>query len=295
MGIRNLTEHESHLLGQWLKPGGNVPLGLAKRAWCVLQRDLPLEDLSACGLTEERILALFDNFDRMGIVGLADAPRSGRPVRHSVDLATVRSSRIASLDERDAVWRQSRLKGVALKRERNQLIGIAQISTPRLVGLYLSSQMQMAAWSAAVPAMLIARWYHPGVQARSALKVSSDWLLTTALKAHFQHPASARPRGEQDKLVFWMDATAQLCRTIPVGVTITTARQGVDWATLLKNMRRFGVWQGPGGLLESLQWQDREQWKQAVADALGRKQVPAAGHDQAAFACVAIRASRGVS
>lgn len=134
-----MTLDEKMILMAWSRGLAGASARLAKRAWWVLQdqeRRSPSELVGTWTNASEAQDWLL-NFHTMGLVGLLDAPRAGRPSLHAdkVLQALDRLSSLASDDrtlhrdkalvlqslsqqERDALWREARRTGALVMRRR---------------------------------------------------------------------------------------------------------------------------------------------------------------------------------
>jgi len=98
----------------------------------------------ATGQKSSAVQAVVRSFRRLGLMGLVDAPRSGRPLTadksNLVANARNSSARAAAVAEkvsRDVVWRQARLEGLSIERSTGRIRPVpAYPSMPRVVGLY---------------------------------------------------------------------------------------------------------------------------------------------------------------
>jgi hypothetical protein len=126
-----VDDHERTILEAWKEANAGASGRLARRAWIVLQRHQrvhPLKLAAAVGTSREAAKWL-SAFDRMGLVGLFDVPRSGRP-------ASVLKEGNKALDElgggaarrnaltpflhrnaKEALWRVNRLTGEHVNRK----------------------------------------------------------------------------------------------------------------------------------------------------------------------------------
>jgi hypothetical protein len=137
-----LSPNEHLILSAWAKGLMGASQRLARRAWWVLQDRLKERTQVTGGgawanAMEAQRWVL--NFHAMGLVGLMDAPRAGRPMIHAEAveeiegrMRQIQQSQVADVDavklaqfddltkqEKEAVWRQSRLKGQEVVRRRN--------------------------------------------------------------------------------------------------------------------------------------------------------------------------------
>lgn len=137
-----LHPNEQLILTAWSRGLAGASQRLARRAWWVLQDRLKTRSVVTGGgawanAVEAHRWVL--NFHAMGLVGLVDAPRAGRPMLHAqvvqdaqerlydieesrlAEINTVKLGQIKNLtrQEREALWRQSRLKGQTVVRETN--------------------------------------------------------------------------------------------------------------------------------------------------------------------------------
>ena len=121
-----MNEDDASVLSAWSKGEAGATTRIARRAWAVLQRNErvdPYRLATAVGGAGEAA-RWFDGYDAMGLVGLVDAPRSGRP---AATLAKADASLLATgagapnqhrvaakslpRNEREALWRANRLAG----------------------------------------------------------------------------------------------------------------------------------------------------------------------------------------
>jgi hypothetical protein len=135
-----LNPNEQFVLTAWSKGLAGASQRLARRAWWVLQdRSKTRTSVTGGGAWANAVEAhkWVINFHAMGLVGLVDAPRVGRPMVHSeaVQDAQSRLERVeqrqlggsgsVKLDllknmtrqERESLWRQSRTKGQSVVRD----------------------------------------------------------------------------------------------------------------------------------------------------------------------------------
>lgn len=127
------------ILHAWAHGDGGVSQRLSKRAWLVLQdaaRVHPVHISQAWGRAV-RVQTWLTAFHAMGLPGLMDAPRSGRPselvfemdrihtaMRNSsagLDYAAIRALRQQPRNLREAIWRANRLNGSTLERRHRKL------------------------------------------------------------------------------------------------------------------------------------------------------------------------------
>lgn len=134
--------NEQLILTAWSRGLAGASQSLARRAWWVLQdRSKTRSVVTGGGAWANAVEAhkWVLNFHAMGLVGLVDAPRGGRPMLHAKAvqdaqerLFDIKESRLAEVQavkldqikeltrqEREALWRQSRLKGQNVVRATN--------------------------------------------------------------------------------------------------------------------------------------------------------------------------------
>lgn len=134
--------NEQLILTAWSRGLAGASQRLARRAWWVLQdRSMTRSAVTGGGAWANAVEAhkWVLNFHAMGLVGLVDAPRGGRPMLHAQAvqdaqerLSDIEESRFAEIQavkldqikdltrqEREALWRQSRSKGQTLVRATN--------------------------------------------------------------------------------------------------------------------------------------------------------------------------------
>lgn len=133
--------NEQLILTAWSRGFAGASQRLARRAWWVLQdRSKVRSSVTGGGAWANAVEAhkWVVNYHAMGLVGLVDAPRAGRPMLHAQAVQVVQEKlnhlkqsqldgvnglksvqlRDLSRQEREALWRQSRLKGNSVVRDR---------------------------------------------------------------------------------------------------------------------------------------------------------------------------------
>lgn len=133
--------NEQLILTAWSRGLAGASQRLARRAWWVLQdRSKARSSVTGGGAWANAVEAhkWVVNYHAMGLVGLVDAPRAGRPMLHAEAVQDVQEKlndlkqsqldgvsglksvqlRGLSRQELEALWRQSRLKGYTVVRDR---------------------------------------------------------------------------------------------------------------------------------------------------------------------------------
>jgi hypothetical protein len=133
--------NEQLILTAWSRGLAGASQRLARRAWWVLQdRSKVRSSVTGGGAWANAVEAhkWVVNYHAMGLVGLVDAPRTGRPMLHAQAVQGVQEKlndlkqsqldgvnglksvqlRDLTRQEREALWRQSRLKGHSVVRDR---------------------------------------------------------------------------------------------------------------------------------------------------------------------------------
>jgi hypothetical protein len=134
-----LTDEDKKILEAWSHGMAGANSRLAKRAWWVLEdnaRRPPTELTGAWANISEAHRWIF-NYHTMGVIGLIDAPRSGRPMLHHESVASAKEKieyyrsksdgnneeivcvlHTLTQQEREAFWRTNRSSGSTLLRKR---------------------------------------------------------------------------------------------------------------------------------------------------------------------------------
>lgn len=188
-------------------------LKLARRAWLVLEEaDGRLEtDLAlATGMKSSAVQAVVRSFRRLGLMGLVDAPRSGRP---SATIATcmVQDARQGSAREAalvhgvsaDTVWRRARLAGLSIERStgRNRPVP-PSTAAPTVVGVYSddSTAVVLVAARQAIEKQMSPMGSCHSADRRKAppagVAASRDWLQALRELRETPGTAAARARSE---------------------------------------------------------------------------------------------------
>lgn len=116
----------------------NAPYRLARRAWLVLEhlKGQSTKSLaSAVAMTEQRVVAVIDRYKELGLIGLFDMPRSGKPKildekignskffrGLSEGVATAKQIALELNVSPDTVWRQARIANMPYDRVRQRLL-----------------------------------------------------------------------------------------------------------------------------------------------------------------------------
>lgn len=128
------SKHDLLILRDW---SANAPYRLARRAWLIskLLEGQSTKSLAASvAMTEQRVEEIAHRYKEFGLVGLFEAPRSGRPPRVDPNsiLKLVSDGQIYQQDQiatkvastkqvsEHTIWRISRSKGKQINRVRNQ-------------------------------------------------------------------------------------------------------------------------------------------------------------------------------
>lgn len=135
-----MDDGELATLSAWADGRAGASPRLAVRAWAILKREQripPLQLNQALG-GATRAAQWFSAFDTMGLAGLIDAPRSGRPAnalaamtdrlalaRGPAGHAVLEAAREAPRSQREALWRLNRKSGASLERRHGLDLGIA--------------------------------------------------------------------------------------------------------------------------------------------------------------------------
>ena len=281
-------------------------LRLAQRAWCVLEPHLSSKDLSSTGLSEERILEIRDAFDAMGLVGLVDTPRRGRPRKGGIS-ERVPTSQSLSLTQSDAdgiseeigqdtKWRLARLSGKNLKRNRmaSAVLRTGGIPHRALVGLWVGSDFRAAALvTRSAPTIIPGVWYHPPSKALKESGVQTDGggriaELRKAVFAHIQHAPVATLRGEVDKLQFWVTSLTAFANRESSALVVDCSSESKALHDLLVSLRKLNLWAGGQGKLASLEFVGSEVWDQMYSEATQGMASARVEPDRAAFAWHAV-------
>jgi transposase len=138
--LRELTEEERSTIER-LVHARSTPVGKLKRAqiiWLASQGHLTPEIAKQLKVSERMVRNRLHRFNEQGVLGLEEAPRSGRPVTYEPALVSeiiqTALSRPADLGEEDyTTWTLDRLveylhrvKGIRMKRSRISEIFIAE-------------------------------------------------------------------------------------------------------------------------------------------------------------------------
>lgn len=132
-----LSEHEKVLLGAWSNGQCGVPARVARRAWLILQESARVNPV-ALGQAyggASRASQWLARFRGMGVLGLLDKPRAGRPatlVQQAAPQAgtesqwsdeTITTEAFLKLDRRskEVIWRMNRLSGQSMIRRRRTI------------------------------------------------------------------------------------------------------------------------------------------------------------------------------
>ena len=157
-----MNVNDELILNYWASGKAGVSKRLARRAWLILcenNRVPPNKITEAWGSASEA-QQWIKNFHSMGLVGLADQPRSGRTKKYtSISEESIRLAEankkidwkvgLGNLNkkEKESVWREARKTGAVLQRNRNGLN--LPIKVPAdlsdLVAVYLSREIQLIA------------------------------------------------------------------------------------------------------------------------------------------------------
>lgn len=261
------------------RPGA---LRLAQRAYCVLEPHLSSRDVVSTGLSEERVFEIRDAFDTMGMVGLVDAPRSGRPAKlgptaHQNSTNSPSGDRASPAEEilqRDAKWRQARRSGRSLERSRMASAFVREVGQGyrTLVGLWLAADFRAAALTSRDPATIThGVWYHPSANAlkEAARAQGADQVyriveLGNAIYGHLQHAHPATTRGERDKLEFWVDSLQAIAARERCVLLIDCPAESRALHQFLSLLRKHELWSGPKAKLEKLEFQEEHAWSQII-------------------------------
>ena len=160
--VRQLTRAELQLLTHLASAKSKGGLKLARRAWCLLEQNLSSKDLSSSGLSEDRILAIRSQFEDMGLVGLTDAPRQGRPAGVLAETRTRSSEGVVTAGngsvptdraQRERLWRSLRQRDSKVDPIRSWSVdmpmqSLRNHSHQELVGLWIASGTIAAAYRA---------------------------------------------------------------------------------------------------------------------------------------------------
>lgn len=135
-----MHEDDRAVLEEWSEGRAGASTRLARRAWTILERDQrahPGRLAHAVGGAGDAA-RWFKAFDAMGLAGLVDAPRLGRPAstlsaatQHVEAICRTRgvqrteAARGLPRHERDALWRANRKTGANLSRRRVYDLGLA--------------------------------------------------------------------------------------------------------------------------------------------------------------------------
>ena len=158
-----MSPDEKLILSAWAHGHAGASRRLARRAWLVLhdlERTNPIEIGKAWGSPAEAQAWVLE-FRAMGLVGLMDAPRSGRPATRGNAVAPIveelerARDRIAkrailrgfSRKERDAIWRANRRTGQVIERGHRTLdLDVPVPSALRdLEGVFVSPELVVIA------------------------------------------------------------------------------------------------------------------------------------------------------
>ncbi len=297
---RCLLPQEHLLLESMVSAKRPDALRLAQRAWCVLEAQLSSKDLSSTGLSEERILEIRDAFDAMGLVGLVDAPRMGRPPKGVSELAnTTQAVSVGQLEDRtgaaigqDKKWRHARLSGKNLKRSRmaSALLLTGGIPDRALVGLWIGSDFRAATLvNRSVSTIIAGVWYHPPAKALKNSGIRTDdggriAELRSAVLAHTQLAPLATKRGEADKLQFWVSSLAAIAVSEASHLIVDCSSESKVFHDLLVSLRKHSLWSGYQGDLASLEFVESEAWDQIYLNATKSENFPRSQSGGSAFA-----------
>lgn len=306
--VRGLTQTETRLLvdlaGQKSKDG----LKLARRAWCLLEPDLSSKDLSSNGLSEDRILAIRSQFEDMGLVGLTDAPRQGRPASVSADTRTRSSECVVTAGtgsvptdraQRERLWRSLRQRDSKVDPIRSWSVdmpmqSLRNHSHQELVGLWIASGTIAAAYRAKESVGFIyGKWCRPpagaklaySASAKNAAHYESD--LHRAIHMHATHPSNAKTRAEAEKLEYWCDCVAKTATANQCELFVHALKPSESLIALLKCLRKHALWCGPGGALKQLGFLDRPAWE-AMSRGTFRQAIEFVRPASATFSWIAI-------
>lgn len=292
--FRAPTSIERVILEGWRQSDDRRYSKLARRAACVLAPKIAEVDASAVGLSNQRMFEVRQAFAQMGLVGLVDAPRAGRPTAVSGD--TLRSALVAqasaaappSLDQlaaslavgKHTLWRVARQSGTDLQRRRwLEVIHPAVRTGINLSGVYLSAQLAVIATSDTLHTTVDRGiWHAPPNAAKllalknGALPVSMPAvLMSAALNAHAACQSPSKAQTEAEKLAFFCAALAGTSRPSETKLFVAGDMASAQAWTLLKGLRRHGLWQGLNGQLKACHFIEPRDWEVRFADSTGER------------------------
>lgn len=276
----SLSANELRLLSQISTGQGLKSVKLANRAWCLLHREATLKDLSNTGLSEERILALRDRISEMGLVGLIDAPRPGRPPQEVNGVRKAMSEGASTRAERERIWRMARTMPTSHvpTRERQVAVAVRAIDlkgSPVVpVACWLGATFQAVATVSKVEAgIALGAWHQPSAAAKRgflshAKSSKSSNELFDAYEAHAAASPKFKPRSERELLKYWCNQLAKLAPSLGCDLHVCAPHPSEPLIIFLSELRRNSLWVGVNGLLERLDFYD------AAGFEMSLKQLP---------------------
>ena len=278
-----MSPAEKLILEAWSEGHGGASLRLSKRAWLILQeaeRVNPIAVGKAWGSAADAqawVLA----FRALGLVGLIDAPRTGRPASRSNAVAQVVDELDGARDidaaralvrglnrsDKEAVWRANRRTGVVVERGHRMLdLEVPVPSALRdLSGIFISKQLTVIAalersdqifeqtrgtWLA-VPRGIARPSQLKNLPGRDLLTTLNVRIkATTSSKSDPNSPsarrsAAAEARGSISLLARFMDELVQTSEDHPGRMAIaalTNIEAGEPFVQFLSICRRHRLW-----------------------------------------------------
>lgn len=312
MSMSFLDEGEREILEAWSQGGKRR---IARRAWVVLQelRGVSERRLSqATAIPSVRVQSLVTSYRRLGLLALAEAPRSGRPTTQSTadlrdqalsirtlspdeQLRRMRAvSATASGAERDGVWRVAREYGIATNRNRRPAVHwpcATEGPWRTVVGVAAGPLASVIAVCA--PEMRGDRngaWLFPPFAALLPALSSdhlSDWGWLIALAASRACCATPdKPRAFLERQRLWTDAIAAMTHRNPsIRIVIggdPLAQEFSSWLTALRRTIADSEGRATGSRVYGAA--SFNAWQSALKRVLGDSMTWRAGDDEAASA-----------
>lgn len=197
---------------------------LARRAWIVLEESAGVKErrlAEATPLSSARVQALVAGYRQHGLLGLVDAPRSGRP-RTVLAQALPLDPAPGVPPHRDTVWRLAREQGINIDRQRRRHVAWPAVADGPWAGVHgVAAGPNVTAVFAGPPRKdlrHVGTWLYPRFDALSPASVlgeSFDW--TVALEALTNSGACPdKPRAVQERRGLLLDRLMRQMRDLPV-------------------------------------------------------------------------------
>lgn len=223
------------MLRRWLE---GTDFKLARRAWLVLEEStgrLETELAAATGMKSRVVQGVVRSYRRLGLMGLLDAPRTGRPPKSQASNlagdARRSSAREAAMTQNvsvDVVWRQARVAGISIERGtgRNRPVQPCR-AMPKVVAVYSedTSAVVLLANTSINPESSLSIGSCHSTESRSGsflpFEASQDWL--DALRQLRSRPGSTPARAQREAQQWFARRVEKLLET---GASITVVVGG---------------------------------------------------------------------